>query len=627
MAAAVDRALVEGRHALLEAGTGVGKSYAYLVPLLRHAAEQDVTVAVATSTIALQEQLVRKDLPLLQRALPFDVSFTLVKGRGNYLCRRRLDLALDEEQGTPDLAGLGTDEPVAQLRAIAAWAGGAHDGSRQGLPFRARGDVWDRVRAESGNCLGRACRHYEGCAYQASRRAAHEARLLVLNHHVLMADLALRRSGATFLPDIGALVVDEAHDLEDTACRHLGARVSAGGVRQVLGRLWSGSRRRGLLGDPALAELRRDVAELRTRARHLFERLAEAIQPRSGGVRGLGPDEIVEEDLSEGLLDLAGALDEVARSIQDPGKRLEVQARVRTLRDLSEGVQAIARGETAGQVRWIESSGGDQSALCQAPVDVAPALREVLFEAVPSVVLVSATLASGDPPSFGFVRDRLGVPQPQECRIGSPFDYATQVRMVVRGDLPDPGRDAQRFEDALPAAILEAVRRTDGGALVLFTSVRSLERAADRLAGPVGDAGWDLLVQGRDLERPALLEAFRETSGVLLGLASFWQGVDVPGHALRHVVITRLPFEVPTHPLQVARHRLAEERGGDAFRDVSLPLAALRLRQGFGRLIRRRDDRGMVTLLDPRLLTRRYGAFLLASLPPCEREIVRPDAG
>ena len=616
MAAAVERALSEGRHALVEAGTGVGKSYAYLVPLLRYAAEHGVTVAVATSTIALQEQLVRKDLPLLARALPFPVDFTLVKGRGNYLCRRRMDIALEDEEGA-----LVTDEPLEQLRAIAAWADRVHDGSRQSLPFRPRGDVWERVRAESGNCLGRACEHYERCAWQASRRRAAEAKLLVLNHHVLLADLALRRAGHSFLPDLAALVIDEAHDLEDVACQHLGVRVGSAGVRQVLGRLWSGTRRKGLLGHPALAALKGDVGQLRAAARHRFAAWAD--YAGAAGLRGLDVGDVLDEELSEGFLDLASALDEASKDLADLGRRLEVISRARSLRDLGEALRVVARGEMNGQVRWIEAGPGDSATLCQSPVDVAPALAEVLFEAVPSVVLTSATLASGDPPSFEIVRTRLGVPMPIEVCIGSPFDYRELVRLVVRADLPDPVREPRLFEESLPGAVLDALRRTDGGALVLFTSVRSLERTAQALEGDIADAGWALHVQGRDQERPQLLEAFRASGGVLFGLASFWQGVDVPGAALRHVVITRLPFEVPTHPLQVARHRLAEERGGDAFRDVSLPVAALRLRQGFGRLVRRRDDRGMVTLLDPRAVTRRYGAWLLAGLPPCEREVVR----
>ncbi len=548
--------------------------------------------------------------------MPFEFDFALVKGRGNYLCRRRLDLAMDEEG--PSLVA---DDAADQIRAIAAWAGGPHDGSLQSLAFRPDHDVWDRVRAESGNCLGRMCEHYDRCAWQASRRRLNESRLLVLNHHVLLADLLLRRTGRSFLPAIAALVIDEAHDLEDIACRQLGARISAGGVRQVLGRLWSAKRRRGLLGHPALQDLQRDVSELRAACDRRFAAWARATGP--SGLAGLDDGAILEDDLSRGLFDLATSIEASAGAFDDPGQKLEVAARARSLREHADAIETVTRGETPGRVRWIESGSGGASALCASPVDVSEPIRELLFEAIPSVILASATLATGDPPSFDFTRKRLGVPSPLEVRIGSPFDFRSLVRIVLRADLPDPVHESRAFDEALPAAILDALKRSDGGALVLFTSARSLDLAAHALEGPIAEAGWTLHVQGRDRERPTLLEDFRVSGGVLFGLASFWQGVDVPGTALRHVVITRLPFEVPTHPLQVARQRLVEQRGGNAFRDLSLPQAALKLRQGFGRLVRRHDDRGFVTILDPRAVTRGYGEVLLAGLPDCEREIVR----
>jgi ATP-dependent DNA helicase DinG len=298
---------------------------------------------------------------------------------------------------------------------------------------------------------------------------------------------------------------------------------------------------------------------------------------------------------------------------------LEIGARARAVRDAAAALAELARPPGDGSVRWIDVTSRGVS-LCSAPVDVGPLLRERLFGRV-TAVLTSATLSTGRPPSFGFVRERLGLADADELQLGSPFRYEQQARLVLRGDLPDPGAEPEAWEAALPAAIEEAVRESGGGALVLFTALASMRRAAEALRPRIEALGLELLVQGEGLERPALLERLRRGGGVLLGVASFWQGVDVPGDALRHVVIARLPFEVPTHPLAAARRGRVEQQGRDAFTELTLPQAALRLKQGFGRLIRRATDAGTVTILDPRMLTKRYGRFLRDSLPACPVEI------
>lgn len=615
MAEAVAEALSSRRHLLVEAGTGVGKTFAYLVPALEWAARTGSVVAVSTATIALQEQLVRRDLPLLARALPFEVSFALVKGRGNYLCTRRLHLALDEQV-------LFEDEARRQLVAIEAWGRETRDGSRQDLPFQPVEGVWDLVKAEHGNCLGKACRFYSRCHYQASRARAHSARLLVLNHHVLLSDLALRRSGATFLPEIGAVIVDEAHDLEEIAAEHLGARASSLGLAQVLGRLWSPRTRTGLLARHPDPTLRVAVEEARTQSQAFFDALARDLRAAaSTGALGAGfPDPSpVPLALVERLGSLAEMLEQRRQAVEQADVALEIGARARAVDEAAAALAEMARPPAAGIVRWIDA-GGRGVALCSAPVDVGPLLHKALFSRVPAV-LTSATLSTGRPPSFAFVRERLGLTDADELALGSPFRYEQQARLVLRGDLPDPAADPEGWETALPDAIEEAVRESGGGALVLFTSLASMRRAAEALRPRLEALGHELLVQGEGLERPALLERLRQGAGVLLGVASFWQGVDVPGDALRHVVIARLPFEVPTHPLAVARRERVEQQGRDPFQDLSLPQAALRLKQGFGRLIRSATDSGTVTILDPRMLTKRYGRFLRDSLPDCPVEL------
>ncbi|MDJ0520546.1 MAG: ATP-dependent DNA helicase [Planctomycetota bacterium] len=618
MARRVGEALSSGRHALLEAGTGVGKSFAYLVPALCWAVENDACVAVATSTIALQEQIVRRDLPLLAEALPFEFTYALVKGRGNYLCFRRMYRAL--EGG----GSLFDDEAREQLEAIRTWSVTTEEGSRQDLGFQPLPSVWESVQAEQGNCLGRACRYYEPCHYQASRRRAQGAQLLVLNHHVLMADLAMRRTGGGFLPELDAIVVDEAHDLEDTAAEHLGLRVSGIGVQVQLGRLWSPRRRRGLLAGHPDSRLRLAVDAARGAARVFFEETRALLGSERGQTVALPDGAHLPDELSPRLAELASVLLKAARGA-DAETSLEIGSRARGIRGLADALAALARDELEDQVRWGEVSGRGGLALYSAPIEVGPLLDQVLFDAHHAVILTSATLAAGRPASFDFIRGRLGLGEADEAAIGSPFDYPRQARLVVHTELPDPSRESSSYEAELPEAVLDAVRRSRGGAFVLFTSYTAMRRTADALRHELEALGLRVLVQGESLERPQLLDAFREGDGVLFGVASFWQGVDVPGEALRHVVITRLPFEVPTHPLQVARSRRLEEKGGDSFRDLSLPTAALRLKQGFGRLIRHTSDRGLVTILDKRIVTKGYGRYLLESLPECPIERIPAD--
>ncbi|MFV1958843.1 MAG: ATP-dependent DNA helicase [Planctomycetota bacterium] len=619
MARAVAEALSSARHLVVEAGTGVGKSFAYLVPLLAAAVRDDLKVAVATSTIALQEQLVRRDLPLLASALPFEVSFALVKGRSNYVCLRRLGRALEDAATLFDGAGAR-----AELQTIRAWAATSREGSRQDLPFRPSAGIWEQVCAERGNCLGRACAFFDPCAWQRSRQCAQGARCLVLNHHVLMADLAMRRAGGSFLPHLDAVVVDEAHDLEDTAAEHLGLRISSLGTAVTLGRLWQPKRRRGLLAGLAGLggdALRHEVDGVRKLARRFFDALTAWLEEASGGggLAPLGGGFPLENVLSPRLRDLAEAVDLLAEDFAKDEGRLEFQARARQVEAAAATLDGIVKPRP-GEVRWVERAGRRGAALSSAPVDVGPLLARVLWSSHDSVILTSATLATGRPPSFAFFRGRLGLEDADELCVGSPFDYGEQARIRLAPSMPDPVRRPAEYLAALAPAVLEAIRHSQGGAFVLFTGYGAMRQTAAAVQDDLAREGIEILVQGEGLERPALLERFRRGGAVLFGVASFWQGVDVPGDALRHVVIARLPFDVPTHPLQIARRERIEKAGQDPFRQLSLPVAALRLKQGFGRLIRRRSDRGTVTILDPRIATRRYGRFLLEGLPACPVE-------
>ncbi|MFM8978853.1 MAG: ATP-dependent DNA helicase [Planctomycetia bacterium] len=618
MCEAVHAALEGRRHLVVEAGTGVGKTFAYLLPALVHAERTGQAVAISTSSIALQEQLVRRDLPLLARALPFPLRWALVKGRGNYLCLRRMHAALADR-------GLFDGDLQRKLEDIAAWSQAPGEGSRQELPEDPGEAVWDLVKAEHGNCLGRQCKHYAACSYQASRQRAQQAQLVIVNHHLLLSDLVLRRSGASMLPPLSAVVVDEAHDLEEVAAEHLGVRVSALALGQSLGRLWNARQRSGLLAAHADLLLRREVEEVRREVLGFFEDLASAQRPPAGRARAatalaFPEPSPVPDDLGERLGRLGQTLVERADGLPERSEALELAARGRALAATGEALQALAGPTPPGSVRWLDTA-GRLPALCSAPVDVGPSLQAALWSQVGSAVLTSATLATGRPPSFAYLRGRLGLAQADERVLGSPFDYRRQVRLVLHAGLPDPSREPEAWEQALPEAVLGAVRATRGGALVLFTSRAALQRCADGLREPLAQEGLELLVQGEGLERAQLLERLRQGGGVLLGLSTFWQGVDVPGQSLRHVIVTRLPFQPPDHPLHEARSRRVEVQGGDAFRDLSLPQAALRLKQGFGRLVRRATDSGRVTILDPRMRTKAYGRVLLQSLPECPVQV------
>jgi len=614
MASAVEQALAEGRHLVVEAGTGVGKSFGYLVPVLLHLARGGGTVAVSTKTIALQEQLLGKDLPLLQQALGLEaIRVALAKGRGNYVCLRRLDLASSEGRSL-----FGRAEEIEQLGRIREWAAESVDGSLSDLPFQPLPDVWDAVKAEQGNCLHRRCRFYERCGYQRSRREMRNAQLVVANHALLFSDLALRERGASLLPEYEAVVLDEAHEVEESASDHFGLSLSALAVHRQLARLTGGRRRRGGLFErvevPAL--FYETAAVVRDCNRALFDALT-VLRGDASEVR-IRRAPAFEDRLSEPLARLVALLAERHESIENPEIALEWKARTDRLREVSLALETLRDLADPDLVYWVESGARKEfSILRAAPVEVAPALRRTLFARVKPVILTSATLRAAK--SFGHFEERIGLEEPSEKALGSPFDFREQCRLVLFPGLPDP-RDPG-FDAASAPRIRELLLESGGGAFVLFTSFRALEAAHAALREDLEKAGLFVLRQGGGMRPTEIVSAFRSRRDcVLFAAETFWQGIDVPGENLRLVILQRLPFAVPDHPLQQARHERIEETGGDPFRQLSLPQAILRLRQGFGRLIRTHEDRGTVAILDPRIVTKSYGRQFLQSLPECRVE-------
>lgn len=666
----VARRFNEGGVALVEAGTGTGKSLAYLLPAARWAVENRERTVISTNTINLQEQLVSKDLPLVARLVDEELTWALVKGRGNYISIRRAQLA---GQSAADL--FETDRSQ-ELNGLLDWIRETDDGSLADLSFTPSEEVWDEVRSDPDACLRARCPHFQQCFYQRSRRRAASARLLVVNHHLLFTDVAVRRATQNWtqsavLPPYRHVILDEAHNVEDAATSHLGVDVTRRGLYRALSRL--DRRGKGILtalDDALRMEEGGRAVEHRTR---IEERVLPAVEDaraalgnfldgverilpkgpadalRIGEGEGTIPEPAEHPEVSERFRSVTGALQALARELMDLRRRIEgdeglsdaLEGRLLDLRASERRVGAsevalrlvLAPGDEAERlVRWLERRGKGRRtnlAFAAAPIELGPVLRENLFSRVETTVLTSATLATRK--RFDFLRGRLGLDdgglaeleQPLEVEeriVRSPFDFQAQSVLLVPTDLPDPRVDPSGLDRATARVIRELAGTTDGGLFALFTSYRALRAVADDLRRSGTADRWPLFVQGEG-DRSGLLRDFvGDGRGILLGTSSFWEGVDVPGDPLRALVIQKIPFRVPTEPVTAARVEAMERRGGDAFHGYMLPLAALRLKQGFGRLIRSRSDRGSVVLLDDRIIRKRYGMYLRDSLPDVPTE-------
>ena len=622
MAHEVSRAFTSSEHLIVEAGTGVGKSFAYLIPAISHALRSEQKVVISTNTISLQEQLVTKDLPFLQRVLPRDFNVLLAKGRRNYLSRRRLKNLLNYERGLFD-----TYEEVEQVAAIDEWANQSPDGSRADLSFQPYSQVWDKVASDRDNCLGRSCETYDTCFYFQVRREMHNADLIIVNHHLLFSDLAIRKASdaaAGILPDYDYLIIDEAHHLEATATSHASINFNNTRVKWLLDSLYNERNDDGLATHFKSPKLKDQTTEAREQTNKLFNSILEEIQKLDEGGHGTTlTHRIHKSNFVENVLDAPLAkIEKTLKTLQDEvateDDEQEIIAHQRHCDRLRNELDMLIRQNDPNYVYWAEISSRNyppRVVLNATPANVNQMLQEQLFTEKNSVVMTSATLSTNR--NFGYFKARTGMDACRELLVYSPFNFRQQVQLHIPKDMPDPR--SSEYTASVIDKIRHYLKLTHGKAFVLFTSYRMMDEVYDAVAPDLEEVRITSFKQGGELSRTDMLEAFREdTDSVLFGTASFWEGVDVRGEALSNVIITRLPFEVPTHPVMEARVKQIKESGGDEFSEFSLPEAILRLKQGFGRLIRTKNDTGIVVILDSRIKTRSYGKAFLRSLPDCE---------
>ncbi|MCD4656460.1 MAG: hypothetical protein K8S87_02835 [Planctomycetes bacterium] len=642
MAQTVANALSSKKHAIIEAGTGVGKSFGYLVPAILYSvfAEDNVNgrIVISTYTKNLQEQLAKKDIPFLKdEVFDFDFTAIAVKGRGNYLCRRRLKRARIQA------ASLFTNDNQITLDELTTWSEITETGDLEEFQGQITSTIRESVNADKDSCPGRKCEFYKSCFYNNLRKEMHKAQILIVNHALLFSDLKLRIEGASFLPEYNNLIFDETHNLEKIATDHFGGEGREAYLDYLFGRLLNKSERKGLLVDwDVKSEFTIPLNQCKDRTLEYFDAWRDYVaemtrnkQARDSKTLKIEGNIEIDEKYPEFLNEFAHTLADFSELAEDDEKALEIKAFASRFMQVSNFLEYI-KEQNENIIRWVDIGRNRKIILSAAPVLVNSILRKYLFSALDSVTMTSATISTGTDDPFIFFKDRVGINYDTEenansvdddyeinaiveQKLGSPFNFKENAILITPRNLVDPyAKDS--YEENLREHILRAVDLTQGGAFVLFTSYSLMNKLYDDLRETLEDSNYQLFIQNSDKPRSQLLDEFKQTSrGILFGTDSFWQGVDVQGDTLRLVIITKLPFDVPSDPLFKARSDQLEKTGKNSFLEFSIPLAVLKFVQGFGRLIRHREDKGLIVVLDKRLTSKNYGRYFLDSIPKCTR--------
>jgi ATP-dependent DNA helicase DinG len=651
MAVAVTKALGEQDHLIVEAGTGVGKSLGYLIPAILFAKQMQKKAIISTHTINLQEQLVGKDLPMLASALRVPFNFVLLKGRQNYLCTRRLHKAMLQADS------LFVSSEIEELKRILEWSKYTEDGSLSDFEIEPDTKVWQQVCSERGLCSPKLCGpgsefdevHGRPCFFQKARAKILQADVLVLNHTLFFMHLGGLEEepsgGILFKNDF--VIFDEAHTVEHVASKHIGSSVSSAQVRYALQRLWNPATEKGLfalLRDAAAIKLAKDALDGTQQFFAEVEAVCDALhktpedpsrmrrlqagrdRTRTWSELRIRRPNLFEDTLSLHIQRVRERVSALVKMCDDKDTGQELIECNRRLAEVYQALTFFLKQSSEDYVYWVERTGKlhRNINLHAAPIDVAAFLRARLFGSETSVIMTSATLSTGmgqQAAGLDYFAHRVGGEEAVKLQVGSPFDYERQMRLYVVSKMPDP-REAT-YQRELIKWIEHFIRKTHGKAFVLFTNFKLMLEVGERMQPFFDELGLECYIQGTGTPRTLMIEKFKaDVNSVLFGTDSFWQGVDVPGEALSNVIITRLPFAVPDHPLIEARVERIEARGGDSFMEFSLPEAILKFRQGVGRLIRSRNDSGIIVTLDNRILTKRYGQAFLNAIPKCPVEMV-----
>lgn len=612
MAKAIEKSFHHEHHLVVEAGTGVGKSFAYLAPALLNQAKGS-PVVVSTGTIALQEQLYRKDCPALARSLGRSIKTVCAIGRGHYLCENRYKKAMEQMEWIAE-----DEEDLATLKSISQLIGNGAVIKRSDLKGKLSELAWLEINSESGLC-GHSCKQ-NPCSFTRARNELKTADIIIVNHCLLFVYMSLLQSGVSLLPEFDRLILDEAHHCPDTATEQFGIHLSNTGIKFYLDRLYNPRKEKGFLKrvKPCPKSLIEKVETLRFQSKIFFEELLNWRLLHDQHQGRMKEPPAVHDGLTSEFAELAKLMENWAGSAETDHENREFISHADRAKMYMEELQVFLKQTSRDAAYWVElgkkNSRNQKVTARVSPLDVSEQLSKILFKRCKSVIMTSATLSTHSQNPFDYFKTRMGAGQALECSVPSSFNFHKQAALISTAKAPMPNEERWRTE--LPRRVWNCLQLTKGGVFVLVTSFKLLQELYDALYPLATKEGYPVYAQGISGSRSMILDSFKtQSSAILIGNSSFWEGVDVPGNSLRNVIITRLPFEVPEHPLQQARYEKINGNGGNAFLEASLPQAVMKFKQGFGRLIRRSTDQGVVCVLDPRLNLKRYGREFIAALP------------